>query len=86
MKGLWAIDLSKNWRITFEFRDGDVYIVITFAFLIYPRNTRKTQNGFVSKALDTHLPDNTSAKWAIKDALSFSGSMVTRSFFPCYHV
>jgi proteic killer suppression protein len=27
MKGLWAIDVSKNRRITFEFRDGDVYIV-----------------------------------------------------------
>lgn len=27
MKGLWAIDVSKNWRITFEFQDGDVYIV-----------------------------------------------------------
>jgi toxin HigB-1 len=26
-KGLWAIDVSKNWRITFEFVDGDVYIV-----------------------------------------------------------
>jgi len=27
MKRLWAIDVSKNWRITFEFRDGDVYVV-----------------------------------------------------------
>lgn len=27
MQGLWAIDVSKNWRITFEFRDGDVYII-----------------------------------------------------------
>lgn len=27
MAGIWAIDVSKNWRITFEFRDGDVYIV-----------------------------------------------------------
>ena len=27
MRGLWAIDVSKNWRITFEFRDGDVYVV-----------------------------------------------------------
>ena len=26
-KGLWAIDVSKNWRITFEFHDGDVYVV-----------------------------------------------------------
>jgi len=27
MQRLWAIDVSKNWRITFEFRDGDVFIV-----------------------------------------------------------
>lgn len=27
MEGLWAIDVSKNWRITFEFKDGDVFIV-----------------------------------------------------------
>ena len=27
MQGLWAIDVSKNWRITFDFRDGDVYVV-----------------------------------------------------------
>ena len=27
MKGFWAIDVSKNWRITFKFRDGDVYVV-----------------------------------------------------------
>ena len=27
MNKLWAIDVSKNWRITFEFIDGDVYIV-----------------------------------------------------------
>lgn len=26
-QGLWAIDVSKNWRITFEFFDGDAYIV-----------------------------------------------------------
>lgn len=26
-QGLWAIDVSKNWRITFEFQDGDAYIV-----------------------------------------------------------
>ena len=25
--GLWAIDVSKNWRITFEFREGDCYII-----------------------------------------------------------
>jgi len=27
MKGLWAIDVNKNWSITFEFKAGDVYIV-----------------------------------------------------------
>lgn len=26
-QGLWAIDVNKNWRITFEFIDGDAYIV-----------------------------------------------------------
>jgi proteic killer suppression protein len=26
-QGLWAIDVSKNWRITFEFRDGNAYVV-----------------------------------------------------------
>jgi proteic killer suppression protein len=26
-KDLWAIDVNKNWRITFEFKAGDVYIV-----------------------------------------------------------
>ena len=26
-KGQWAIDVSRNWRITFEFVDGDAYIV-----------------------------------------------------------
>lgn len=26
-QGLWAIDVNKNWRITFEFVDGDAYIV-----------------------------------------------------------
>jgi toxin HigB-1 len=25
--GLWAIDVSKNWRITFKFQDGSVYVV-----------------------------------------------------------
>lgn len=24
---IWAIDVSKNWRITFEFKDGDAHIV-----------------------------------------------------------
>lgn len=27
LKGLWAIDVSRNWRITFEFKNGDVFIV-----------------------------------------------------------
>jgi toxin HigB-1 len=27
LEGLWAIDVSGNWRITFEFRNGDVFIV-----------------------------------------------------------
>jgi proteic killer suppression protein len=27
LKGLWAIDVNKNWRITFEFKAGDIYIV-----------------------------------------------------------
>ncbi len=26
-QGLWAVDVSKNWRITFEFRDGNAYVV-----------------------------------------------------------
>jgi proteic killer suppression protein len=26
-EGLWAIDVSKNWRITFEFEDGNAYVV-----------------------------------------------------------
>lgn len=25
--GLWAIDVSRNWRITFKFQDGNVYAV-----------------------------------------------------------
>jgi len=27
MKEYWAIDVSKNWRITFQFIEGDVYVV-----------------------------------------------------------
>jgi len=27
MKGLWSIDVNKNWHITFEFKAGDVYVV-----------------------------------------------------------
>ena len=26
-KGLWSISTSGNWRITFEFRDGNAYVV-----------------------------------------------------------
>ncbi|WP_298017943.1 type II toxin-antitoxin system RelE/ParE family toxin [uncultured Castellaniella sp.] len=27
MKGRWAMSVNGNWRITFEFRDGNVYIL-----------------------------------------------------------
>jgi proteic killer suppression protein len=27
MDGLWTIDVSENWRVTFEFNDGDVFII-----------------------------------------------------------
>ena len=26
-KGLWAIDVSRNWRITFKVQDGNVHVV-----------------------------------------------------------
>ncbi|NOR23235.1 MAG: plasmid maintenance system killer protein [Desulforhopalus sp.] len=26
-QSLWAIDVNKNWRIVFEFTDGNAYIV-----------------------------------------------------------
>ena len=26
-KGIWSITVTKNWRITFKFEDGNVYIV-----------------------------------------------------------
>lgn len=26
-KGLWAIDVSGNWRIVFKFEEGDAYVV-----------------------------------------------------------
>ena len=26
-KGLWSITVNGNWRVTFEFTDGNVYIV-----------------------------------------------------------
>jgi proteic killer suppression protein len=27
MKGRWAITVNGNWRLTFEFRDGNVYVL-----------------------------------------------------------
>ena len=27
LKGRWSISVSGNWRLTFEFRDGDVYLI-----------------------------------------------------------
>lgn len=27
LKGRWSITISGNWRLTFEFRDGDVYVL-----------------------------------------------------------
>jgi len=27
MKGFWSVEVNKNWRLTFEFESGDVYIV-----------------------------------------------------------
>ncbi len=27
MRNRWAISVSGNWRVTFEFRDGDAYIL-----------------------------------------------------------
>jgi len=26
LKGRWSISVSGNWRLTFEFKDGDVYL------------------------------------------------------------
>jgi proteic killer suppression protein len=26
-KGIWAISVSGNWRLSFEFRDGQVYLL-----------------------------------------------------------
>jgi len=26
-QGLWTITVNKNWRVTFSFENGDVYIV-----------------------------------------------------------
>jgi toxin HigB-1 len=27
MKGRWSISVNGNWRLSFEFRDGNVYIL-----------------------------------------------------------
>lgn len=27
MEGLWSIDVSGNWRLTFKFEDGDVFLL-----------------------------------------------------------
>jgi proteic killer suppression protein len=27
LKGRWAVSVSGNWRLTFEFRDGDVHLL-----------------------------------------------------------
>ena len=27
LKGLWSISVNGNWRLTFEFHDGNVYIL-----------------------------------------------------------
>jgi toxin HigB-1 len=27
MRGRWAVDVSGNWRLTFEFREGNVYVL-----------------------------------------------------------
>jgi proteic killer suppression protein len=27
LKGRWAIAVSGNWRLTFEFKDGDVHLL-----------------------------------------------------------
>ena len=27
LKGMWSVTVNANWRITFEFSDGNVYIV-----------------------------------------------------------
>ena len=26
-KGLWAVDINKNWRIVFKFEDGNAYVI-----------------------------------------------------------
>jgi proteic killer suppression protein len=27
MKGRWSISMSGNWRVTFEFRDGNAFVL-----------------------------------------------------------
>jgi proteic killer suppression protein len=27
LKGRWSVSVSGNWRITFEFRDGNAYVL-----------------------------------------------------------
>jgi proteic killer suppression protein len=27
LKGRWSISVSENWRVTFEFRDGNAYVL-----------------------------------------------------------
>ena len=27
LKGRWSISVSGNWRVTFEFRDGNAYVL-----------------------------------------------------------
>jgi proteic killer suppression protein len=27
MRGLWSISVNGNWRITFEFQDGNAYVL-----------------------------------------------------------
>lgn len=27
LKGRWSVSVSGNWRVTFEFRDGNAYIL-----------------------------------------------------------
>ena len=27
LKGSWSISVSGNWRLTFEFKDGDVFLL-----------------------------------------------------------
>lgn len=26
-KGIWAVDVSRNWRVVFRFQDGNAYVV-----------------------------------------------------------